>query len=410
MRIQVRWRSWHGDELLTLEFSSGYEVAVYPPRDGPDIGEEGIRQAFALPIGSTRMAAMARGRRSAVIVVDDIARPTPAARVVPSIIAELHEAGISDSGITFLMGLGCHRAMTRAEMVRKLGEDVVRTYQVLNHTPYENLVRLGETSRGTPVDVNGHFAEAEMRIGVGQISPHGGPGWSGGAKVVMPGVAGIETIIANHKPGRLKKGLATIDGNEWRADIEEAARVAGLDVIVNVVVNSQRGMAGLFVGHPVEAHRQGVRRAWEVMSTPLPPEPVDIGVFNQYPKDTEFMHLGHALHVANSAPRSIVRQGGTMVILSASSDGFGFHTLEAPGMRHGPTRPHPVFEPYRLVVMCPTINRAQLPPSLPSGTRLVPDWEGVLNTLEEFHLHGGSVAVFPCGAIQIAERAQTKSQ
>ena len=405
MQVQVRWRSWHGDEPLTLEFSSYYEVAVYPPRDGPDIGEEAIRQAFAAPIGSPRLAEIARGRRNAVIVVDDLARPTPAARVIPSLLAELHEAGIPDSRITFLMALGCHRAMTRSEMVRKLSEDVVCRYQVLNHTPYENLVRLGETSRGTPVDVNGHYAEAEARIGVGQISPHGGPGWSGGAKIVMPGVAGMETITANHKPGRLAKGLAMIDGNEWRADMEEAAQLARLDVIVNVVVNSRRGIAGLFVGDPVAAHRQGVRRAWEVMSTVLPPEPVDIGVFNQYPKDTEFMHLGHALHVLNSAERPIVRPGGTMVILSASSDGFGFHTLEAPGMRHGPTRPHPVFEPYRLVVMCPTINMAQLPPSLPSGTRLVPGWAGVLDTFKEYHPHGGSVAVFPCGAIQIAERA-----
>lgn len=405
MRIELRWRSWHGDEPLSLEFSRQYEVAVYPPRDGPDIGEDGIRRAFAAPIGGPRIAEIARGKRSAIIVVDDIARPTPAARLVPSILAELGEGGIPDNKIKFLMALGCHRAMTCSEMVRKLGEDVVRTYRVLNHTPYENLVRLGETSRGTPVDVNGHYAEAEVRIGIGQISPHSGPGWSGGAKVVMPGVAGIETIITNHKPGRLKGGLVAIDGNERRADIEEVARLAGLDAIVNVVVNSRRGIAGLFIGDVVAAHREGVRRAWEVMSTPLPSEPVDIGVFNQYPKDTEFMHLGHALHVVNSAPRPIVKRGGTMVILSASSDGFGFHSLEAPGMRHGPTGPHPMFEPYRVVVMCPNINRAQLPPSLPETTRLVPDWESVVATLNEYHPRGGMVAVFPCGAIQVAERA-----
>jgi nickel-dependent lactate racemase len=405
MRIELRWRSWHGDEPLSLEFSRQYEVAVYPPRDGPDIGEDGIRRAFAAPIGGPRIAEIARGKRSAIIVVDDIARPTPAARLVPSILAELGEGGIPDNKIKFLMALGCHRAMTCSEMVRKLGEDVVRTYRVLNHTPYENLVRLGETSRGTPVDVNGHYAEAEVRIGIGQISPHSGPGWSGGAKVVMPGVAGIETIITNHKPGRLKGGLVAIDGNERRADIEEVARLAGLDAIVNVVVNSRRGIAGLFIGDVVAAHREGVRRAWEVMSTPLPSEPVDIGVFNQYPKDTEFMHLGHALHVVNSAPRPIVKRGGTMVILSASSDGFGFHSLEAPGMRHGPTGPHPMFDPYRVVVMCPNINRAQLPPSLPETTRLVPDWESVVATLNEYHPRGGMVAVFPCGAIQVAERA-----
>jgi nickel-dependent lactate racemase len=300
------------------------------------------------------------------------------------------------------MAIGCHRAMTRSEMARKLGDDVVRGFQVLNHSPYERLARVGETSRGTPVDINGYFMEADFRVGVGQISPHGGPGWSGGAKIAIPGVAGVETIVANHKPGRLRLGLVTIEGNEWRADMEEAARMARLDAVVNLVVNSTRGIAGVFVGDLVAAHRRGVERAWEVMSTPLPPEPVDIGVFNQYPKDTEFMHLGHALHVVNSAKRPLVKPGGTMVILSASSDGFGFHTLEAPGMRHGPTGPRPVFEPYRVVVMCSTINRAELPPSLPGTTRLVRDWAGVLGALAEDHPNGGSVAVFPCGAIQVA--------
>ena len=116
------------------------------------------------------------------------------------------------------------------------------------------------------------------------------------------------------------------------------------------------------------------------------------------------MHLGHALHVVNSAPRPLIRPGGTMVILSASSDGFGYHALESPGMRHAATGVRPVFDPYRLVVMCPTINAAQLPPSLPATTRLVPDWKGVLGALAEGHPRGGTVAVFPCGAIQVAER------
>ncbi len=404
MHIEMRWRAWHGDEPLRLEFPRHYEVSTFLPNDAPDIGEAEIRQAFSAPIGSAPIAEMARGRRSAVIVVDDIARPTPASRVIPPILDELRKGGIEDARIRFLMAVGCHRAMTRAEMVRKLGEEVVRRYQVLNHTPYERLVRLGETSRGTPVDINGYFAEAGLRIGVGQISPHGGPGWSGGAKIAVPGVAGIETIVANHKPGRLRRGLVTIEGNEQRADMEEAARIARLDAIVNIVINSTRGIAGVFVGDLVAAHRRGVERAWEVMSTPLPPEPVDIGVFNQYPKDTEFMHLGHALHVLNSAQRPILRPGGTLIILSASSDGFGFHMLEAPGMRHGPTAPRPVYGSFRVVVMCPTINRAEMPPSLPETTRLVADWEGVLGALAEYHADGGRVAVFPSGAIQVAER------
>ncbi len=404
MRVNILWGSWHGDRTLTLELPDRYEVTVHPPKGGPDIGEEGIRQAFANPIGTPRIAEMARGKRSAVIVVDDIARPTPAYRLAPFILDELQQGGIPERSIKFLMATACHRPMTRHEMALKLGEDVVRKYQVLNHHPYEDLVYVGETSRQTPVHVNRHYAEAELRMGIGQIAPHGLPGFSGGAKIVLPGVAGIETIVANHRRGRLKGGLTKIDGNEVRADMEEAARMAGIDAIANVVITPQRGIAGLVVGDVVAAHRKGVEKAWQAMSTPLPAAPVDIGVFNQYPKDTEFMHLPHALHVLNSAPRPIVREGGTMVIVSASSDGFGFHSLEAPGMRHAATRPYPVYERYRVVVMCPNVNPAERPPSLPESARLVADWDGVLAALAEYHPQGGKLAVFPCGAIQLAER------
>jgi nickel-dependent lactate racemase len=404
MHIEIRWKSWHGDEILPLEFPGSYEVSVHPPRDGADIGEEGIRRAFANPIGSARIAELARGKRSAVIVVDDIARPTPAYRVIPSILEELHTAGIPDDSIRFLMGVACHRPMVRADMVKKLGEEVMRKYYVVNHHPYGYLKFVGTTSRGTPVHLSRHFTEADVRICIGQIAPHGMPGFSGGAKLVLPGVAGYETIAHNHKPGGLTGGITKLEGNEFRADMEEAARLGGLHAIVNLVLNSQRGIAGLVVGDLVAAHRKGAEMAWDVMSTRLPPSPVDIGVFNQYPKDTEFMHGPHALHVMSSAPRPIIRDGGTMVLISASSDGFGWHTLQGPHMEQEFVGVSPRFKPYRVVIMCPTINPTQMLPIYPPGTALVSNWEEVLTELAKLHPQGGRVALFPCGAIQLAER------
>ena len=409
MRVDVRWKSWYGDEILPLRFPAVYKVSVHQPRDGADIGEEGIRQAFADPIGSPRLSELARGKRSAVIVVDDIARPTPAHRVIPCMLDELHEAGIADASIKFLMAVACHRPMTRADMVKKLGEDVVRKYYVVNHHPYEYLTFVGTTSRGTPVHVSRHFAEADVRIGIGQIAPHGMPGFSGGAKIILPGVAGYETIAVNHRPGGLKGGVTKLVGNEFRDDMEVAARLAGLHLIVNLVINSERGIAGLVVGDMVDAHRKGAEMAWGVMSTVLPPEPVDIGVFNQYPKDTEFMHAPHALHVMNSAPRPIIKAGGTMVLISASPEGLGSHSLQGPHMAQESTQVSPRFKPYRVVVMCPNVNQTQMLPNYPADTVLVSDWKGVLSALAAIHPRGGRVAVFPCGAIQLAERESRSS-
>ncbi|MHB1005549.1 MAG: lactate racemase domain-containing protein [Chloroflexota bacterium] len=409
MQIELRWRSWYGDEPLLLDFPDRFAPTLYPPRGGLDIGEEGIRRAFANPIGSPRLAQLARGKKSAVVVVDDIARPTPAYRIIPTVLDELHEAGVPDANIKFLLGIACHRAMIRADMVKKLGQAVVDRYEIINHHPYENLVHYGETSHQSPVYVDRHYAEAEVRVAIGQIAPHGGPGFSGGAKLIFPGVAGIQFITANHKPGRLKIGLLKADGNELRDDIEEAARMVGLDLIANVVLNPRREIAGLFVGDMIAAHRAGVQKGFEVMETPLPKEAADVGVFNQYPKDTEFMHLGHALHVMNSAARPLVREGGTVVILSASSDGLGYHSLEGPYMRHEHKVPNPRFAGRNLVIMCGTANHRQLPASLPANVRLVPDWAGVLAALAEYHPQGGRVAVFPCGAIQLAEERQITS-
>jgi lactate racemase len=404
MRLDIRWKAWHGDELLPLQFPSTYTVSVHAPRGGADIGDEGIRSAFANPIGSPRIVDLARGKHSAAIAVDDIARPTPASRVIPFILDELLQAGIPENAIKFVLAVACHRPMVRDEMVAKLGEDVVRKYYVVNHQPYDYTAFVGQTSRGTPVHINRHFVEADVRIGIGQIAPHSMPGFSGGAKIVLPGIAGIETIASNHRPGGFKGGLTKVDGNEFRDDMEEAARMAGLHLIANIVITPERGIAGLVVGDLVAAHRRGVQLAWQAMSTRLPAQPVDIGVFNQYPKDTEFMHLPHALHVLNSAHRPIIRPGGTMVVVSASPDGFGMHSLQGPNMRQAYTGAYPPFQRYRLVVMCSNINRTELPAMYPADTRLVPDWDGVLAVLAELHPQGGSVAVFPCGAVQLAER------
>ncbi len=131
MSLALRWRAWHGDELFGAEFPPRFGVAVYRPGDGADIGAAGVRHAFANPIGSPRIAELARGKRSAIVVVDDIARPTPASRVIPPILEELRAGGIPEGCIRFLMAVGCHRAMTRGEMARKLGEDVVERFQTL---------------------------------------------------------------------------------------------------------------------------------------------------------------------------------------------------------------------------------------------------------------------------------------
>jgi nickel-dependent lactate racemase len=135
----------------------------------------------------------------------------------------------------------------------------------------------------------------------------------------MPGVAGFETIASHHQVGRLKGGLNNIEHNEWRADIEQIVRDhVGLDWILNVVPNSRREIAGLFVGDMVAAHRAGVDLARRVFATEMPAEPVDIAVCNAYPKDTELLPIWHGMQALNTSPRPVVKEHGAIVLNSCT--------------------------------------------------------------------------------------------
>jgi nickel-dependent lactate racemase len=404
--IRIPWGAWFGDEELALTFPEGWEARLFPPRDAPGLSDGELRRAFETPYGTPRLRELARGRRDAVIVVDDLSRPTPAARLLPLILEELAAGGIGHENVRVIMGIAGHRPLMRQDCIQKLGREAADLLEVKNHHPFENLTLVGTTSFGTPVYLNSDFVAADLKITVGSINPHGGPGFGGGAKLVLPGVAGIESLYHNHRGDNgLTGGLNNVETNQRRADMEEAARMGGLDAVVNVVVNSRRGIAGLFVGDVVEAHRAGVALARQVFATPVP-EGWDVGVFNAYPKDNEFVQAGMAFNIWGSAKTPIVHERGTIVLCTAASEGFGFHSLHGPGMRLPNTGNMAArFAPRELVIFSPGINRRDLSPATREAVTLCRTWEETVGVLRDRHGPGTRVAVFPCGAIQLAASA-----
>jgi hypothetical protein len=257
------------------------------------------------------------------------------------------------------------------------------------------------------VRINRFFAEADLKIGVGSITPHGGPGFGGGAKVVIPGVAGIETIASMHAPGRLRTRLMDVDDNELRDEIEQMVRDnVRLDCIANVVLNTRRQIAGLFVGDMVAAHRAGVALARQVYATEMPADPVDIVFTNAYPKDTDFLQAGMGLNVLSSTPRPIVKPEGTVVLITASPEGRGYHGLYGPGMvydRLGDAprvRRDPAFRGTRLVYFAPPITAADA-----RTDAVFREWDTLIGYLRDRHGDCATAAVFPCGAMQLARES-----
>ncbi|HZQ85192.1 MAG TPA: lactate racemase domain-containing protein [Acidimicrobiales bacterium] len=390
----IRWAAWAGDTDLPLVFPPGWAVTECPPADAPDIGAGGIDAAFAAPIGSPSIRDLARGARRACVVIDDLTRPTAGARLVPPVLAELNAGGIPDEAITILAGIANHRPMLGEDLRRKVGDEVLARCRVSQHLSWEGCTPLGTTSRGTPVEINAAFMAADVRILVGSIIPHAGTGFSGGAKLLMPGIASIGAAEAFHR-GPAMQGRYDVVETEARLDAEEAARLAGVSAIVNSVPTSRMGIAGLVVGDVVAAHRAGVAIAQSVFATHAPAN-ADVAVLSLYPKDGEFLQHLTAFSPYKTAPEPIVRAGGSIVVALAATEGFGYHALFGPGRRLAAPNATRVRE-RDVVFFCPNLY----PTEVPEGTTLHRSWDETLAWLNRKHGDAARVSVFPCATMQL---------
>jgi len=324
----IHSRAWYGDEELTLNFPSGWEVETLGSKDAPMLSDAQIEQAFAAPIGTFRISELAKGKKSAAIIVDDLSRPTPAATVVPFLLRELASAGVPTSEIRFVVGGGSHRPLTDEEVAKKIGADVAAAHEATSHDFMSGDLRaLGSLDNGMPIYLNRVVADADFKICLGGIYPHGSVGFGGGAKLIVPGIAGFTTMFYFHSfsPSR---GHAVIErkGSEpdHRDFSEAVAGVLGLDVIVNTVLNSRREICGLFVGDFVKAHRQGAHFALETYGTEIPEasrKETDLVVLNCYPLDSDPIQTGKALWAARHFEKAY------KMALNPASDGICYHGL-----------------------------------------------------------------------------------
>lgn len=277
--------------------------------------------AMQSPIGTPRLKEMARGQESVLIVCDDVTRPTPAWKVIPTIINELREAGIQEECIEFIMALGTHRAMTEEEMRAKVGTAVFDRYRVYNHE-WDNpdaLEYMGKTDQGVEVWINKKVARAGLVIGVGRIMPIEVCGFTGGGKILVPGCCGEITNSDMHWT-RVDVSSREIIGkrdNPIRHSIDSLARQAGLDFIVNIIMDSHQNIVDCVCGDLVEAHREGCERARKFHEVRIPRE-MDIVVVDGCPFDIEFWQANKALDTAGL----VVRKGGAVICISPCHEGL----------------------------------------------------------------------------------------
>ena len=316
--VRLLQMAWYGDTELEIDFPDSWDVTVchMHGHNAPPLSEDGIRKAFRDPIGTTTIRELAKGKKEVAILFDDMSRATPTAVMIPYILEELAGAGIPDDNIRFIAAIGAHGSMNGIDFRKKLGDEVMGRFLVYNHNPYENCTPLGMSGRGTPVSVNSEVIACHLKIGIGSIVPHPLSGFGGGSKIILPGIASMETIDANHaRLGRSPTvGIGTWEGNAVKLDMDEAARMAGLDVKVDAILNLRREVVALFIGDPVAEHGEGVKVAREHYATDMVSDP-DIVVANCYSKANEMVL---ALWVASPL---LPKKGSDMVLLVVTPEG-----------------------------------------------------------------------------------------
>jgi lactate racemase len=403
--VELTVNAFFGDELVELQFPDDWEVIEcrMAGHAAPVLSDEEMRRALRSPYGSPPLSELARGAKDVCILFDDLPKPTPAHRIAPLVIENLHEAGIRDDQIRFVCALGSHRPLAYPEFVAKLGREIVETYPVYNHSVWENLVYVGRTSRGTPVHVNREVASCDLRVGLGGLLPHGLAGFGGGAKLVLPGVAGIETIDHSHRQVLGNTGLARVDDNEFRLNLEEGTRMVGLHFKVDTVLNNRREIIGLFAGDFVAAHRAAAGMARLAYSTETVRD-ADIVVVNSYPDESQvgrsFWPIDASLRPGGDAVLICYSWEGQNMVQAASRFGSAFggrlweHNL--------PSRFRKLAKAERVFLLAEHLSRYDREDIAPPD-KLVwqRDWRNILAELVGTHGRKAKVAVYPYAALQI---------
>ena len=403
--IRLNVDAWHNEREITLDFPQEWDLVEcrMAGHGFPGLSDAQIQEAFENPIGTPRIRELARGKQNVVIIFDDLHRPTPVYEIVPFVLRELEDAGVTPDNIRLVSALGCHRPMTRQEMIQKLGEAVVQNYLVFNHNVYEHHVHMGTTSRGTPVLINREIAGCDLKIGIGAIIPHFTAGYGGGAKILIPGVSSIDTIAHNHvdiaQASPQLVGLGKVKNNPMRLDMEEAARIAGLDIVVDAVINHKREILGIFVGDLVEEHREGVAFANTVYNTEKQGE-FDLMVVNTFPIEEAPMK---ALWPA----RESLSKGGDVVFVWQNTMGKIPHYLvgtwgcEYGGRKWSKPDPHRFPHARKLFVYTETLTKEERwwwgPEERVVWCR---DWSELIDTLKPHHGRGTRVAIYPYATLQ----------
>jgi nickel-dependent lactate racemase len=415
--VELLSHAWSGDRPLILHFPEDWEVTVLKGDEMKAVSNEEVLDALRSPIGAKSLAELAASRKTALLLVDDLTRPTPLERLLPGILLELESGGIGVESVGILVAGGTHLPAGRDGMLRKLGSFADRGIRIMYHDCRQDTVDFGRSAQGTPIRINRAVTEYDLRIGIGSVYPHPAAGFSGGCKILVPGACGEETVRALHRNFRAARTRGGSLECEFRRELEEISRNIGLDWVINVVLNQRRDIAAVFAGDPVVAHRRAVERAKE-LCTVDPLRDADVVVSDFYPFDANLQFARDR----GMWPLFTVGRKASRVVLAACPGGVGTHELfpvsegllRKVSRRLKTVRPSDITElaiklgrfrsmlrerGFQVLVLSPHLKPEEVRTVFPRGRHFM-KWEHLIEALMGRHPRGNvRVAVYRCAPL-----------
>ncbi len=412
-----------GREGLPIQLNEDFEhtVLAVPVITALADPASAIESALDSPFAGPSVSELASGKRSAAIAVCDITRPVPNPVMLPPLLRRLEAAGIPRYGITILIATGLHRPATDAEIDEIVGKETAAQYTVLNHDARNASLHraVGTTKSGTTFAIDARFLDADLHITLGLIEPHLMLGFSGGRKLIAPGLASEATIKQLHSPRfmrdeRTREGF--IDDNPLHAELLEIARGARQDFMLDVVLTRERGIAAVFAGEPQATHAAGMRWVTETTMQKLD-RPVDAVITTSagYPLDLTFYQCIKGVTAASQ----IVKDGGRILLFGASNEGAGAKEFRemltrfatAQDFLDGTATAPVTIDQWQLEKLALAVRKAEIlycVPGLPASERAAlwgpafDDADAALKTFYSGLPRGSRVAVIPEGPYVLA--------
>ena len=315
----------YGEKILNFEIPENIEVftATVPNVACPEDPYLEINRALDNPIGTEKIENIVKPENRVCIICDDITRPTPVKEILEVMLKRLMDAGVTKENIYIVIALGSHRYMTKEEMIRKVGEEIYRDFKVLNSEfkDPEGLLDMGYSKTGAKIYVSRSVMDSDVRIGIGNIVPHPAMGWSGGGKILYPGVTDEVTVAQFHiQQGLANENLFGLDDCFIRLEVEKWVDTIGLHFIVNTVLTPDKKLYKAVAGHYVKAQREGVKYAKQVCGAKLK-KPCEVVIVSSYPADLDYWQATKGyLSGAHGAVKD-----GTIILVTPCPEGIGPH-------------------------------------------------------------------------------------